>query len=217
MRCIFCRQDSSISKSVEHIIPESLGNAEHVLPHGVVCDSCNQYFARKVERQVLESPMFRLLRMDRLVLNKRRRLPSWQPQDGNARPDYRQMSRFLAKVGLEVLAFKTQSVTDWNSEIVDQSSLDELRRYARYNEGADWPFTVRTIYPVNTAFNEKDHNYEVLHEFDILWTQESEAYLVLAIFGVEMTINLGGRENDGYRRWLETNDWVSPLYSMKNE
>ena len=54
----FCNKDSSTSRSVEHIIPESFGNTDHVLPVGVVCDACNQYFARKVERQILESPMF---------------------------------------------------------------------------------------------------------------------------------------------------------------
>ena len=28
MRCIFCKQDSSISRTIEHIIPESLGNKD---------------------------------------------------------------------------------------------------------------------------------------------------------------------------------------------
>lgn len=39
--CIFCHKDSSNSKSIEHIIPESLGNKEHILPNGYVCDICN--------------------------------------------------------------------------------------------------------------------------------------------------------------------------------
>ena len=50
-KCIFCHKDVSISKSVEHIIPESLGNKSHVLPKGYVCDECNNYFARKVEKE----------------------------------------------------------------------------------------------------------------------------------------------------------------------
>lgn len=212
MRCIFCKQDSSGSVSVEHIVPESLGNTQHVLPVGVVCDACNQYFARKVERQLLESPMFRLLRSNMAVPNKRGRIPTWIPEDGKERPDYRQMGRFLAKVGLEVLAFRSLSVPGWNDELVDQPALDELRRFVRYNEGPDWQFTVRTLYPVNGIFEEHEQQFELLHEFDILFTQTSEAYLVIAIFGVEMAINLGGRVNDGYRRWLEENNWASPLY-----
>jgi len=127
------------------------------------------------------------------------------------------MGRFLGKVGLEVLAFKTLSVPGWNDEIVDHASLDELRRFARYNEGDDWPFTTRTLYPVNAVFDEKGEYFEVLHEFNILLTEGLEAYLVLALFGVEMVMNLGGRENDGYRRWLEENNWNSPLYSSSVE
>ena len=127
------------------------------------------------------------------------------------------MGRFLGKVGLEVLAFKTLSVPAWNDEIVDHASLDELRRFARYNEGDDWPFTTRTLYPVNAVFDEKRECFEVLHEFKILLTEGFEAYLVLALFGVEMVMNLGGRENDGYRRWLEENNWTSPLYSSSVE
>jgi HNH endonuclease len=213
MRCIFCKQDSSGSASVEHIVPESLGNTDHVLPIGVVCDVCNQYFARKVERQLLESPMFRLLRSDMAVPNKRGRIPIWLPSEGTKRPDYRQMGRFLAKIALEALAFKVQSVPGWNDELVDQPALDDLRRFARYNEGPDWPFTVRTLHPFNATFEDDNQRFELLHEFDILLTRASEAYLAIAIFGVEMVINLGGRENDGFRLWLQENDWASPLYA----
>lgn len=212
MRCIFCKQDSSTSRSVEHILPESLGNSEHILPIGAVCDGCNQYFSRKVERQILESPMFRLLRADMEVPNKRGRIPTWTSADGASRPEYRQMSRFLAKVGLEVLVFKTLSVPGWNDEIVDHPVLEELRRFARYNDGPDWPFTVRTLHPVNAIFHDGNEYFELLHEFDILYTRSSEAYLVVSLFGVEMVMNLGGRESDGYRQWLEENEWASPLY-----
>lgn len=216
MRCIFCKQDSSASKSVEHIVPESLGNTEHVLPIGSVCDGCNQYFARKVERPLLESPMLRLLRKSMAVPNKRGRIPAWRPTDGSGLPNYREMGRFLAKVGLEVLAFKTLSVPGWNDELVDHPALDELRWFARYNKGANWPFTARTLHPVNVVFKDEKESYELLHEFDILLTRASEVYLAISIFGVEMVINLGGRETDGFHHWLEWNDWASPLYTPRD-
>ncbi|MBO5921575.1 MAG: hypothetical protein J6Q48_04230, partial [Bacteroidaceae bacterium] len=47
MKCIFCKQESTNAKSVEHIIPETLGNKTFVLPLGMVCDQCNNYFSRK--------------------------------------------------------------------------------------------------------------------------------------------------------------------------
>lgn len=40
--CIFCNQDSTESKSIEHIIPESLGKDELILDKGIVCDKCIQ-------------------------------------------------------------------------------------------------------------------------------------------------------------------------------
>lgn len=75
MRCIFCLEASNVSRSVEHIIPESLGNKDHVLPPGVVCDKCNNYFASKVEKPFLELPAVQQLRFEQNVLSKRQRIP----------------------------------------------------------------------------------------------------------------------------------------------
>lgn len=75
MRCIFCKSNSDDTKSVEHIIPESLGNKEHVLRNGIVCDSCNQYFASKVEKPVLESPYFVNVRYRNFIESKKNRIP----------------------------------------------------------------------------------------------------------------------------------------------
>jgi hypothetical protein len=75
-RCIFCKADSSKSKSVEHIIPESLGSKRRLLPAGVVCDKCNNYFARKVEEPVLNHSWMRNLRAWHQVPGKKGSCPS---------------------------------------------------------------------------------------------------------------------------------------------
>lgn len=75
MNCLFCAKDSSASKSVEHIIPESLGNKKSVLPKGYVCDSCNQYFAIKIEKILLEQPYFKHVRNRMGIENKKRTIP----------------------------------------------------------------------------------------------------------------------------------------------
>lgn len=74
-RCLFCLQDTSTSVSVEHIVPESLGNTTMVLPRGFVCDRCNNYFARKVEGPFLNSPAIIAMRHLEGVGNKRGRIP----------------------------------------------------------------------------------------------------------------------------------------------
>lgn len=76
MRCLFCKQDSSGSRSREHIIPESLGNTEHMLPRGTVCDTCNNYLAREVEKPILDALYLRERRFASYVPNKIGRIPS---------------------------------------------------------------------------------------------------------------------------------------------
>ncbi len=76
MKCIFCKKDSTASKSVEHIIPESLGNKEYILPCGIVCDTCNSYFANKIEKPLLNTTYFRDQRYRACVRNKKGRPPS---------------------------------------------------------------------------------------------------------------------------------------------
>lgn len=75
MNCIFCKSESTESCSVEHVIPESLGNTEHILPPGVVCDKCNNYFACKVEGPLLADPFFRDLCFRSAITSKRGRAP----------------------------------------------------------------------------------------------------------------------------------------------
>ena len=47
-----------------------------MLPRGVVCDRCNNYFARKVEAPFVESPAIKNLRFYQELENKRGRVPS---------------------------------------------------------------------------------------------------------------------------------------------
>ena len=72
--CIFCHKGSSNSKSVEHIIPESLGNKHHYLPKGYVCDDCNHYFAIKIENELLSQPYFVSMRFRNEILTKKGKL-----------------------------------------------------------------------------------------------------------------------------------------------
>ena len=76
MRCLFCKENSDNTKSVEHIVPEALGNKNYILPKGYVCDKCNNYFSREVEKPFLENPEIRLLRFQEAIPNKKNRMPT---------------------------------------------------------------------------------------------------------------------------------------------
>ncbi len=51
--CIYCMEDSSGAKSLEHVIPEALG-CKVTLPKGYVCDHCNNYFS-EMDKSVLQN------------------------------------------------------------------------------------------------------------------------------------------------------------------
>jgi hypothetical protein len=256
MRCIFCKADSKTSRSIEHIIPEALGNTEHVLPRGIVCDICNNYFARKVEGPLLETPWFKHARSRQGIENKRGLVPPmrgfvpgarmiadvWMDGKtlnlggrnekellqlesallkGRARRVYiplteeidnRLMSRFLAKIAIEILAFRLMDVVGWEGELLDPQ-LDPLRRFARVGDRPlAWPFSRRRIYGEDDVHNPHRDGYQVLHEFTLLYTELRELYGVVCIFGEEFVINYGEPDIGGYTTWLAEHNGRSPLY-----
>lgn len=254
--CIFCRQDAASSRSVEHIVPESLGNTEHVLPSGVVCDRCNNYFARKIEGPLLDSEYFRHARSAMQVENKRGRTPPrfgilphlrmsadvWldgtsiavEPHDRNRAGDFERsllqgergslwlpepsaideklMSRFLGKIAIEELARRLMEIDGWREEILGQEALEPLRRYVRLGDDpAIWRFTRRRLYPRDLRFGSTSEGYEILHEFDFLYTPQNELIFVIAIFGEEFAIDMGSPNPKRYDEYLNQNKAVSFL------
>jgi hypothetical protein len=259
MRCIFCKLETSASKSVEHIIPESLWNTQHVLPRGVVCDNCNNYFSLKVEKPFLSSPAVTHLRFHEAIPSKRGKIPTIAgvvlpdipvqlhrhiedpvkitinvPEDaydqvvascsgtlifktGDIPPADAIISRFLAKMAIEALAHRVIGVHGGQDFIVDEVQFDTLRQHARNGIPFKWPHHSRRIYDADierVCPHEKE--YQTVHEFDFLYTETGELYFVFALFGLELVINVGGPQIDGYVKWLETHSGASPLYYGKN-
>lgn len=259
MKCIFCKGDSSSSVSVEHIIPESLGNSKHVLPCGIVCDKCNNYFALKIEKPVLDSEYFTHARFANYLPNKKGRIPSIEnvfspkgiqlglsrdvsgmthvypvdDKDGNDFLEYvlthgrghliipqpkpvdaYMISRFLAKMALEILTHRVMRLAGWEQEVVFRQELDEVRRFARYGDvQKKWHYYERRLYEERRKFtSQSGESHQVLHEFDLLYTEKQELFAVITILGVEYTINTVSPEIEGYVQWLVNNSYSSPLY-----
>lgn len=260
-QCIFCKSTTASFASREHIVPESLGNAEHILPPGVVCDGCNNYFARKIEGPLLGTDFMMQARHRNGISSKRKRVPvqnmlsfpdalpleMGMARDGSRylsaadesdndrfvnrlftsnrltaifpvpeKPQQRLFSRFLLVMGLEYLADRMLPVDcGIVTDHINNSALDESRRYARFNEGvADWPYHECQIYPEGKPLLDSETGlpYDVPHEFTLLYTPKQEMYFVIALFGTQYTINLGGPELEGFCDWLVENDNASPLY-----
>lgn len=127
--------------------------------------------------------------------------------------DKRLMSRFLAKVAVEILAQRLMKVDGWEEALIDDPQLDLLRRYARIGDKpASWPCSHRRIYGENDLQIDAAGGHQVLHEFTLLYTETRELYAVLCFFDEEFAINFGGPQIDGYGRWLAAHQGQSPLY-----
>lgn len=278
MRCLFCKKDTSTTKSIEHIIPESLGNSTLVLPLGFVCDKCNNYFAREVEKPFLEQFIMRLLRFQEAVPNKKKKIPSVTgildstpvtvhkdiikgeiaigvdvPQDlfnkiKEKRGEIQLLvpklndsdlpnqdiisSRFIAKIALEAMAERLKESNGGLDFLIDYQPFDLIRNHARMGTTKTWPCNIRRIYSHDARWQFKDSNIgcgQVKYECDFLFPKanekvfsrqeavEDELYFVVALWGIEFTINMFEPEIAGYRYWLKQHNYISPLHYGKNQ
>lgn len=257
--CLFCKCEAAGSKSVEHVLPESLGNTTLTLPPGVVCDECNNYFARKVEKPIMELADINALRFHQRIPNKRRKIPRL---DGTVGPDAPATvqplisgpfvakvevspealglifhdganvinlpgsedtwdevltSRFLAKVALEAMATRFVPHEEGLRYLATEPQFDPIREYARRGGRHPWPYNSRRIYDANKRWVlASGEAVQRVWEFEILHTERGEYYFVLALFGLELTINYAGPFIAGYLEWLDRHGGASPLYCGKN-
>lgn len=77
-KCIFCLKFGDIFNTIEHIVPESLGNTDDILEYGV-CDQCQNYFGREIERYVLQKTPFGFWRTIAGTLTKKGKSPTFDP------------------------------------------------------------------------------------------------------------------------------------------
>ncbi len=144
-RCLFCLRADRPFRSCEHIIPESLGNTEFVLPRGVTCDSCNTKVLSGLDGALLDFPPVKFLRMVRGIPNKDGRVPisTW----GNAK---------VSQPASGHLVFETDSpkvirdtATGFKANL--QSGAIAVRRYA---------LIARALYKITLEFIYHDHGPE---------------------------------------------------------
>lgn len=73
MKCLFCNSSGPFSTQ-EHIVPESLGNDDLILD-GQVCDTCQKYFGKEIEKYVLDKTPFAVWRAMLGIRTKTGKLP----------------------------------------------------------------------------------------------------------------------------------------------
>jgi hypothetical protein len=72
--CLYCGSDGPFSTK-EHVVPESLGNDELILI-GEVCDACQRYFGKEIERYALDKTPLAFWRVFLRISTKKGKLPA---------------------------------------------------------------------------------------------------------------------------------------------
>lgn len=137
-------------------------------------------------------------------------------------------SRFIGKVALEALAHKLSSFNDSLDQLIDDKQFDPIRNHVRRGAPRTWPCHIRRIYSHHKTWVDSDgETYQMIHEsdflmpgvteFDLLGSVQAELYFIVALWGMEFAINLGGPYIEGYQAWLQEHNNVSPLYFGKND
>ena len=99
------------------------------------------------------------------------------------------------------------------SEIFIGDEIKEIRLKIGTGISGQVAQTGKTIYAEDAAFYEEGYgHYEMLHEYTFLYTEAQELYFVLAILGVEYTLNMGVPDISRYLEWLSQHGNMSPLY-----
>lgn len=83
--CLFCRQSDGGFSSVEHILPESLGNKSIVLPTGVVCDRCNNGALANIDEALGGFFPIEMMKTWHGIPSKAGKLPAFKFDNGTMR------------------------------------------------------------------------------------------------------------------------------------
>ncbi|MHB8088852.1 MAG: hypothetical protein ACYDH2_11470 [Anaerolineaceae bacterium] len=73
--CIYCLNNSGPFTSIEHILPEGLGNEDLILPRGFVCDTCNNGTLSGLDNYLLQFEPLSFLRVLYTQCTKDGKLP----------------------------------------------------------------------------------------------------------------------------------------------
>lgn len=204
--CIYCLKDSSSTKNLEHVIPETLG-CKDTLPKGYVCDSCNSYFSKmdknvlynrfislhvgtnqipgkknKVRKQLGEKLYFPEKDKIQIILGTvtipKGTLPSGTEFDFSLEQS-EEFDELLFARGVHKIAFNCYAYKFGRSAAI-QNCFDNLRQYIRYAKTNElWTYGVRD------SHSTENRSCSALHEIN--WGKFVELRILSLDFFVSLT------------------------------
>lgn len=150
-QCIWCLKDPSSAtfSSKSHVLPECIGNiGEQVLPKGVVCDKCNQYFGGKLEPGLIDEPILKTL----VAILGLRDIGSQFTYEHSPSGVHRNVY-MAAEVSASRITLTTQYEIEGQPN--KPSEVRTIRESKNYAKG-DWAFLSRAVHKI--AFEAVAHN-----------------------------------------------------------
>lgn len=193
-RCIFCGSTTNTYKSKEHIVPDSLGGKD-ILPEGLVCDNCNNYFGREFEKETLDFEDIKFSRALERIPNKKGRTPVANAKkvamyfDRNTKPikiSSPQMTKTIYGKGSIHIEFPQSKLGPLlrlllkigleyfaieQADDIFEPKFNRAKEVVRYPpRGRKWPMAIKTKYDgLSELYNHKFHriheNNSVIFEF----------------------------------------------------
>ncbi len=125
-KCIFCLEESENFNTVEHIIPESLGNTDDILCNAL-CDKCQNYFGKELENFVLSKTPFAFWRTIYGTKSKKGKDPffdmSLSKKDKGAISNYHPFSD--SNIVIRPTSFNDEFIIA--ADICDREILEQIR------------------------------------------------------------------------------------------
>jgi hypothetical protein len=107
-KCIYCLTTEASFKSEEHILPESLGNDDAVLPKGFVCDKCNNEILSLLDNALLQFEPIAFLQVQFVPHTKGGKLPQANFRDVTVKKDKPRQITLISKDGKEHISRKQE-------------------------------------------------------------------------------------------------------------
>jgi hypothetical protein len=175
MKCIICPDGNDFS-SVEHILPESLGNTDYILTKYLLCKDCNSKFSKFENKALLKT--FLGFERARLGVTSKKGKPAighingieWKADSSGKKnivetdglysetdsfkefiPIYDNKTnevtaKLLLKIGLE-------SIYESRSELIEKFDFTKVKHYLGGKKNYVWPYVIPKSY-ISKKFND---------------------------------------------------------------
>jgi hypothetical protein len=122
------------------------------------------------------------------------------------------LGRFTCKVALEAMAARCYRDPIAYNSLLTTDDLTDCRLHARYGTGPRWPVRINRIHDPERSWDDDGVCVQRVWEHDFLITPRGQLIFAVAIFGLELAINVLERDTDAYDGWLSTSAGPSLLY-----